>query len=75
MKESKLKTAKAEEMVQVFSGGFIMGVGAVIGGGCNIGHGITGVSTLSIASIVATIFIILGNWTMVYFLFIKQMKE
>jgi len=27
------------------------------------------------SSIITTIFIILGNWTMVYFLFIKPMKD
>ncbi len=30
---------------------------------------------MAVSSIVSTIFIILGNWTMVYFLFIKPMKE
>ncbi len=75
LKEFKLKAPNAEELMRVFIGGFIMGVGAVIGGGCNIGHGLTGASTLAISSIVATIFVILGNWTMVYFLFIKPMKE
>ncbi|RME66319.1 MAG: hypothetical protein D6778_04925, partial [Nitrospirae bacterium] len=64
-----------EELLRVFVGGLIMGFGARIGGGCNVGHGITGVSTLALSSIVATIFIILGNWTMVYFLFIKPMKD
>jgi uncharacterized membrane protein YedE/YeeE len=75
LKEFKLKAPDASEMLRVFVGGLIMGVGAVIGGGCNVGHGLTGFSTLAMASIVATIFIILGNWTMVYFLFIKPMKD
>lgn len=73
--EFKLKAPGAEEQLRVFVGGLIMGIGAIIGGGCNVGHGLTGVSTLAISSIVATIFIILGNWTMVYFLFIKPMKD
>ncbi len=75
LKEFKLKAPSAEEMVRVFIGGMIMGIGAVIGGGCNIGHGLTGISTLALSSIVATIFILLGNWTMVYFMFIKPMKD
>ncbi|UCG77936.1 MAG: YeeE/YedE family protein [Nitrospirota bacterium] len=75
LKEFKLKAPGAAEQLRVFVGGLIMGVGAVIGGGCNVGHGLTGFSTLAMASIIATIFTILGNWTMVYFLFIKPMQD
>lgn len=48
-----------------------MGVGAVIAGGCNLGHGVTGMSTMSISGMVPITAIILGNWTMVYFKFIR----
>ena len=49
----------------------MISVGAVIAGGCNLGHGVIGMSTMSISSMVAIITIILGNWTMVYFKFIR----
>jgi len=75
LKEFKWKSPHAEELLTVFLGSILMGIGAALGGGCNIGHGLTGVSTGAISSIVATIFIMLGNWTMVYFKFIKPMKE
>jgi len=75
LKEFKWVVPDAQTMMKVFLGGLIMGFGAVLGGGCNVGHGLTGFSTLAMSSIVATIFIILGNWTMVYFLFIKPMKD
>ncbi|MEO5356857.1 MAG: YeeE/YedE family protein [Nitrospirae bacterium YQR-1] len=76
LKEFKLKTtANAQELVKVFFGGILMGFGSAIGGGCNIGHGLTGASTLAVSSIVAIIFIVLGNWTMVYFMFIRPMRE
>lgn len=75
LQEFKLKVPPAEELMRVLLGGFVMGIGAQIGGGCNIGQGFTGVSTLAVSSWVTTIFIILGNWTMVYFLLIKPMKE
>jgi hypothetical protein len=43
-----------------------MGVSAAIAGGCNIGHTFTGVPTLALSSLLAsvTIFIgtLLGNW-------------
>ncbi len=75
LKEVKLKVPPADELSKVLLGGFIMGVGAQMGGGCNIGHSLTGVSALAVSSWVANIFIILGNWTMVYFLLIRPMKN
>jgi uncharacterized protein len=75
LKEVKLKVPPADELLKVGFGGFIMGVGAQLGGGCNIGHGLTGVSTLAVSSWVATIFIILGNWTMAYFVLIRPMRD
>jgi uncharacterized membrane protein YedE/YeeE len=75
LNEVKLKVPPADELLKVFFGGTLMGVGAQIGGGCNIGHSLTGVSTLAVSSWVANIFIILGNWTMVYFLLIRPMRD
>jgi uncharacterized membrane protein YedE/YeeE len=75
LKEVKMKVPPADELIKVLLGGFIMGVGAQIGGGCNIGHSLTGVSTLAVSSWVANAFIILGNWTMVYFLLIRPMRD
>ncbi|HWR72449.1 MAG TPA: YeeE/YedE family protein [Nitrospirota bacterium] len=75
LKEVKMKVPPADELIKVLLGGFVMGVGAQIGGGCNIGHSLTGVSTLAVSSWVANLFIILGNWTMVYFLLIRPMKD
>lgn len=75
LKEYKLKVPPADELLTVFFGGLLMGVGATIGGGCNIGQGLTGVSTLAVSSWVTTIFIILGNWTMVYYKLIKPMQD
>jgi uncharacterized protein len=75
LQEVKLKVPPADELAKVLFGGFLMGVGAQVGGGCNIGHSLTGVSTLAVSSWVANLFIILGNWTMVYFLLIKPMQD
>jgi len=75
LNEVKLKVPPADELLKVFFGGFLMGIGAQIGGGCNIGHSLTGVSTLAVSSWVANIFIILGNWTLVYFLLIRPMRD
>jgi uncharacterized membrane protein YedE/YeeE len=42
-------------------GGAFMGIGATFAGGCNIGQGLSGVSTLSVASIVATVSMVGGT--------------
>ena len=73
--EFKLQAPPASEIVRVFGGSLIMGFGAAVAGGCTVGHALTGISSLALSSIVATIFMILGNWTMVYFMFIKPMKD
>jgi len=75
LKEFRWKVPPAEELLTVLGGSVMMGAGAALAGGCNVGQGLTGASTLAISSLVATIFIILGNWTMVYFKFIKPMAE
>lgn len=71
LKEFAWKVSPPKELLTVLAGSLMMGFGAVLAGGCNIGQGLTGFATLSIGSIVATVFIILGNWTMVYFKFMR----
>ena len=49
-------------IVQQLGGGIAMGVGAGLAGGCNIGHSITGFSTLALGSIAATAATMVGVW-------------
>lgn len=42
------------------TGGSLMGVGAILASGCNVGQGLTGLATLSLQSIVATVAIVFG---------------
>ncbi|MDO9289686.1 MAG: YeeE/YedE family protein [Thermodesulfovibrionales bacterium] len=72
LKEFKWKIPPAKEVLTVFFGSILMGIGAVIAGGCNLGHGVTGMSTMSIASLVAITSIVLGNWAMVYYKFMRD---
>ncbi len=74
LKEFKWKIPPAKEVLTVFFGSILMGIGAVIAGGCNLGHGVTGMSTMSLSSLLGITSIILGNWTMVYFKFIREME-
>jgi len=73
--EFSWRAPRANVMVQQLSGGLIMGAGGMLAGGCPIGHGLTGLSTLSLASLVSMVFIILGCWSMVYLLFMRTPSE
>ena len=59
----------AQRLLQALGGGLMMGVGAGIAGGCNIGHGLTGVPLFGLSSLTATVSIVLGVWTGAYLLF------
>jgi hypothetical protein len=73
--EFSWRAPRADVMMQQFSGGLIMGAGGMLAGGCLIGHGITGLSALSAASLLSTMFMLLGSWTMVYLLFMRSPAE
>lgn len=47
---------------RILVGGFMMGSGAICAGGCNIGQGVSGLSTLSAESIVAVVAIFSGMY-------------
>lgn len=59
----------AQRLLQALGGGLLMGMGAGIAGGCNIGHGLTGVPLFGLSSMTATLSIIAGVWAGVYLLF------
>ncbi len=59
----------AQRILQALGGGLMMGVGAGIAGGCNIGHGLTGVPLFALSSLTAMISIVMGVWTGAYLLF------
>ena len=59
----------AQRILQALGGGVLMGVGAGIAGGCNIGHGLTGVPLFGLSSLTATLSIVLGVWAGAYMLF------
>ena len=71
-KEFKLRAPVPAVLLQTFLGGALMGFGSKTAGGCNIGHILSGVPQLSLGSIVAGTFIILGGWTAAYFLFMRK---
>ncbi len=69
--EFKIRIPPLKMTIQAFFGGVLLGLGAIIADGCNIGHILSGVPQLAISSIVAGTFIILGAWTAAYFMFMR----
>jgi hypothetical protein len=69
--ELKLRAPDARRLLQQFIGGLIMGIGAVIGTACNIGHILSGIPQLALSSILGGIFIILGCWVTAYIMFMR----
>ena len=63
-REARWALPDAKTLARQTGAGLLMGAGASIAGGCNIGHSITGIATLSVGSIVATLSIMLGCWAM-----------
>lgn len=72
--EFAIRAPEPKLLLQTFVGGLLMGFGAVVSNGCNIGHILSGVPQLSIGSIVGGLSIIAGGWTMAWFLFIRPMN-
>lgn len=71
-REFKLRTPKDGKRILIqYIGGFTMGVGAIIALGCNIGNILSGFPLLSLGSLLAGAFIILGCWFMAYLMFMR----
>ena len=71
--EAKLRgPSEPSRYLKQFGGGLLMGFAAMQSGGCNINQGLTNLSMLSLGSLEVILFIILGNWTMVWFLFLRD---
>lgn len=51
---------ESRRYVELAAGGLVMGIGAAIAGGCNLGHSMVGVPLLSLGSILTTAAIVAG---------------
>lgn len=70
--EFKIKMPKTKHLIIMPIGGILMGIGAGVGGGCNVGHLLSGLPQLSIGSIINSIAIFATLYILVYFKFIKN---
>jgi uncharacterized protein len=73
-KELRLRAPSPGTLIITFIGGILMGFGAITSGGCNIGHILSGIPQLSLGSILAGAFIVLGAWAASYVLFVLPQK-
>lgn len=71
IREFKLKIPNKVDIVRFFGGGLLLGLGAMLAMGCNFGHILGGIPELGISSIVAFLFMILGNSLGSYIFYIK----
>lgn len=51
----------ADDMIRHMVGGALMGIGGIVAMGCTIGQGLTGMSTLAVASLIAFLSIVAGG--------------
>lgn len=58
--------------VQLFVAGLLMGIGALIAGGCNITQGLTNSATLALGSLTAFAAMLLGGWVAIRVLFLRS---
>jgi len=68
-REWRIRVPRGRLLAQSLLGGLMMGVGAVLGDGCNIATVLIGVPLLSIGSMTAALFTVLGCWTTAYLMF------
>ncbi|MDH5647710.1 MAG: YeeE/YedE family protein, partial [Candidatus Heimdallarchaeota archaeon] len=61
-KEFKINIPPRIEIMRFFGGGILMGIGAMLGLGCNFGHILGGIPELGLSSIISLIFMVIGNW-------------
>jgi hypothetical protein len=61
--------------LRMTAAGAVMGVSATLAGGCNIGHGFSGLPTLAFSSLTATLFTFLGAWLGNYLRFIRPQRR
>ena len=63
---------KPRSALRMLLAGILMGASAALAGGCNTGHGLTGVPTLALSSLTATLFTFFGAWLGNYLRWVRR---
>ena len=61
-KEFVLRLAPPPELFKAFVGGILMGIGATLAGGCNVGGFYTSISAMSMSGIAMTVGLVVGTY-------------
>ncbi|MBD3610265.1 MAG: YeeE/YedE family protein [Gammaproteobacteria bacterium] len=61
-KEFKITAVPQGMTLKAIIGGALMGIGGILAYGCNVGQGLTGISTLSLESIIAVVSMFAGTY-------------
>ena len=67
--------ASWSDFVSHIIGAVLMGIGGILGMGCTIGQGITGIATLGLGSFITAIAIIAGSAGTMKYQYYRMMKE
>ena len=73
-KQFRWKVPDVPSTIRMTTAGFVMGISATLAGGCNVGHGLTGLPTLALSSLAATVFTFLGAWLGNYLRFVRPSR-
>jgi uncharacterized membrane protein YedE/YeeE len=73
-RELRLQVPDRPSTIRMLVSGMAMGFGATLAGGCNIGHGFSGLPTLAMSSLTATLFTFVGAWLGNYLRFMRHMR-
>ena len=71
IKEFQIPYVSLKDFIQFIGGGLLLGLGAMMAGGCNFGHILGGIPELGLSSILAFPLMILGNWIGSYIFYIR----
>lgn len=61
-REFRIVAVPKGAMLQTIAGGALMGIGGIMAYGCNVGQGLTGISTLSLESVLAVMSMFAGTY-------------
>ncbi|MEG6532071.1 YeeE/YedE family protein [Caldibacillus thermoamylovorans] len=69
--EFRFRMPDVKTGINSFIGGNLMGIGASLAGGCNIGNGLVMTAMMTWQGWIGLLFIILGTWTASYFVYVR----
>lgn len=74
-REFRWRLPDLKTILQSFSGGIAMGIGASLAGGCTIGNGLTATAVMSSKGWIALLFTILGVWLATHIIFVRPRQQ